>query len=242
MTQRDGGRDRHRAPHRSGAAHVDAVPEAIDVEAASGASWPEADRRVLPDRRLAPTPFWSAFLGLRRRRHGRRTGERDGIYVDRFARRDVALVVAILVLNIFDAFFTLIWLQRGGAEGNPVMAWVLEQGDGLFLVQKCFVVSIWLLLLVVHKNFRVARLGLWSLAAIYSLLILYHFALIGSGVDPRHGPGPTRPVASEQPGEQRGHGGLDAQRALPQAQWPESRRPEPLDLVVAPAALGTDGE
>jgi hypothetical protein len=242
LTQRDAGRERRRAPHRAPAPHADAPPDARGLEPASGARWPEADRRVLPDRRLAPTPFWSAFLGLRRRRHGRRAGERDGIYVDRFARRDVALVVAILVLNIFDAFFTLIWLQRGGAEGNPVMAWVLEQGDGLFLVQKCFVVSIWLLLLVVHKNFRAARLGLWSLAAIYSLLILYHFALIGSGVDPRHGPGHGTAVASEEPGQQRGHRGLDPQRALPEAQGPQARRPEPLDLVVAPAALGPDGE
>jgi len=148
-------------------------------------AWPHVDRRKTPDRRAAPTPFWSAFLGLRRRQTGRRAGESEDIYVDRFTGRDVALVVAILVLNVFDAFCTLIWVHRGGAEGNPLMAWVLDLGIGMFVVEKCFVVGGSLLLLVVHKNFRFARLGLRSLATVYSLLILYHFALMASGIDPR---------------------------------------------------------
>jgi len=180
-------------------------------------AWPRHDRRMRPDRRLEPTPFWSAFVGRRRRRHGRRAGESDGIYVDRFARRDVVLVVAILVLNIFDAFFTLIWLQRGGGEGNPVMAWLLEHGNGPFLIQKCIVVGAWLLLLVVHKNFRIARIGLWSLAAIYSLLILYHFALIATGVDPHHGPRRSSSEISDQTGEQRRNDRLDPERSLAEA-------------------------
>lgn len=106
--------------------------------------------------------------------------------MDRFSWRDVLLVLAILVLNVFDAFFTLIWLHRGGAEGNPVMAWLIELGIGPFLVQKCFIVGGSLLTLVVHKNFRFARIGLRSLATVYSLLILYHFALLASGIDPRN--------------------------------------------------------
>ena len=149
-------------------------------------SWPHVERRQKTDRRTAPTPIWSAFLGLRRRQSGRRAGEGEGIYVDRFSRRDVLLVIAILVFNVFDAFFTLCWLHRGGAEGNPVMAWLLELGVGPFLVQKCFIVGGSLLLLVVHKNFRLARIGLRSLATVYSLLILYHFALLASGIDPRN--------------------------------------------------------
>jgi uncharacterized protein DUF5658 len=148
------------------------------------ASWPRVERRKLPDRRASRTPLWSAFLGLRQRQRGRRAGESEDIYVDRFSRRDVLLVIAILVLNVFDAFFTLIWLHRGGAEGNPVMAWLLDLGIGPFLAQKCFIVGGALLLLVVHKNFRLARLGLKSLATVYSLLILYHFALLASGIDP----------------------------------------------------------
>lgn len=210
-----------------------------------GDTWPYVERRRHADRRDGPTPFWSAFVGRRRRRHGRRAGERDGIYVDRFTRRDVLLVVAILLLNIFDALFTLIWLQRGGAEGNPLMVFLLEYGNSAFLVQKCLVVGAWLLLLVVHKNFPLARLGLWSLAGIYSLLILYHFALMATGVDPRHGPGHSAAaigemIPSEEASEQRGDGGFDAQGSLAESQRIEARTEQPLDLVVAPPTLRTD--
>ena len=102
-----------------------------------------------------------------------------------FSRRDVLIVIAILLLNVFDAFFTLIWLHGGGAEGNPVMAWLIDLGIGPFLVQKCFIVGGSLLMLVAHKNFRLARIGLRSLATVNSL-ILYHFALLASGIDPRN--------------------------------------------------------
>ena len=39
------------------------------------------------------------------------------------------------------------------------MDFFLDIGPGAFLVQKCFVVGAWLLLLLVHKNFRFARIG-----------------------------------------------------------------------------------
>ena len=220
----------------------DSAQPHADAGAPRTDSWPHVERRSVSDRRQAPTPFWSAFLGLRRRRHGRRAGEQERIYVDRFTRRDVVLVVAILLLNIFDAFFTLIWLQRGGAEGNPAMAWLLEIGVGPFLIQKCLVVGAWLLLLVIHKNFRIARLGLWSLAGIYSLLILYHFALIASGVDPQHRRPHPEAHALEEAREEGGDGGLDAERPAAEAERVQTRSPKTLDLVVAPAPLRTDRE
>ena len=203
-------------------------------------AWPEVERRTQADRRLEPTPLWSAFLGRRRRRHGRREGEGERIYVDRFRRRDVLLVVAILVLNIFDALFTLIWLQRGGAEGNPVMAWLLDHSTSAFLIQKCLVVGAWLVLLVVHKNFPLARIGLYSLAGVYSLLILYHFALIALGVEPARARRDGSPRISEQTREQRRNGGLDAQGALAEPERAEAGADEPSELVIAPAPFRAD--
>jgi len=150
-------------------------------------TWPEADRRSHHDRRHRPTPSWAAFLGLRRRRAGRRAGETQDVYVDVFRSSDILLLVGIFVLNIFDALFTLLWLERGGGEGNPIMKWMLEEGDYVFLIQKCLVVGLWLVFLMIHKNFRFAKIGLWSLATFYALVILYHFVLIASGVDPKTG-------------------------------------------------------
>lgn len=141
-------------------------------------TWPHVDRRANSDRRSRPTRSWDSLLGRRRRASGRRADELDGAYVDRFGAREIGLVLAIFALNIFDAFCTLIWLNRGGAEGNPVMEWALEAGDSVFLFQKCIVAGLWLLILLVHKNFRIARFGLWSLLAVYALVAVYHTFLV----------------------------------------------------------------
>jgi hypothetical protein len=218
-----------------------------DADAASRAETsPSVERRRSPDRRHGPTPFWSAFSGRRRRRHGRRVGEGHDIYVDAFHRSDVLILVGIFVLNIFDALFTLIWLQRGGAEANPVMARLLELGgDHAFLIQKCFVVGVWLLILVVHKNFRIARLGLWCMLALYSLLILFHFALLASGADPVTGSLPEQAGAaserSDEARQERRNGALHAQAARPEAHASEADGFESLELELVPAALWPDG-
>ncbi len=156
-------------------------PGIIGQAEASG-SQTRIDRRKGGDRRQQPTSPWAPFLGHRNRKRGRRDGEEANTYVDRFTPVDVALVVSVLLLNVLDALFTMLWIQRGGSEGNPVMAWVLEFGNSAFLVQKCLIVGVWLILLLVHKNFMIARVGLWVLAGVYSLLMLYHVVLIFFGV------------------------------------------------------------
>lgn len=235
----------HPAPAPAPAAHA----------AGPYGTWPWVERRARADRRHRPTSLWDSLVHPRRRRSGRRTGEKRDIYVDVFQRRDVLLMVAIFVLNIFDALFTLLWLQRGGGEGNPLMAWLLEHGNEAFLLQKCLVVGLWLVLLVVHKNFRLARLGLWSLASLYALLVAYHLVLIGSGADPRgramrrealelRAPDdPPAPIILIEPldlREQRRHHGLDAQRAGSEARGSQPGGAQPLELELAPTALGSD--
>lgn len=142
--------------------------------ASRSGTWPYVDRRLATDRRARPTRFWDSLTGRRRRVAGRRRGEDGEVYVDRFGRGDVMLVLAIFFLNIFDAFCTLIWLQRGGTEGNPIMDLAIQAGDSVFLFQKCFVAGLWLLVLLVHKNFRIARIGLWVLLVVYGALAGYH--------------------------------------------------------------------
>lgn len=135
------------------------------------------DRRTSSDRRETPTRSWDSLLGFARRKKGRRAGENQNIYVDSYTRQDVLLTVGVLVLNILDAFFTLRWLGMGGSEGNPLMDMLIRANDMLFLFQKCIVVGVWLVILVVHKNFRIARYGLWGAFILYAGILLYHFAL-----------------------------------------------------------------
>ena len=143
-------------------------------------TWPHVDRRKTEDRRTRPTRGWDSFFH-RRRRTGRRRGENEDIYVDVFRKRDVALLLGIFVLNILDAFFTLRWLQMGGGEGNPLMDQLIKTSDLLFLFQKCVVVGLWLVILMAHKNFRIARLGLWAAFVLYVFILIYHFVLQSMG-------------------------------------------------------------
>jgi hypothetical protein len=60
----------------------------------------------------------------------------------------------------------------------------LDIGPGAFLAQKCLLVGFWLLILVVHKNFRFARMGLYASLAVYVILMLVHFAILALGIEP----------------------------------------------------------
>jgi hypothetical protein len=96
----------------------------------------------------------------------------------------VALLMAIFLLNVGDAFFTMLWLDRGGREANPVMDFFLDIGPIAFLMQKCLVVGFWLVLLLVHKNFRFARIGLYASLLVYGILMIIHFGIIAFDIEP----------------------------------------------------------
>ncbi len=92
--------------------------------------------------------------------------------------------MSVFLLNVGDAFFTMRWLSRGGREANPVMDFFLDIGPSAFLAQKCLVVGFWLLLLLVHKNFRFARVGLYASLAVYAVLMIIHFGIIAFDIEP----------------------------------------------------------
>lgn len=144
--------------------------------------WDGDDRRTA-DRRLEPTRPWRFGRSRARRRGGRRTDDASG-YVDRYTRRDVLLLLTVFLLNVGDAFFTMLWLARGGQEANPIMDFFLDIGPGAFLAQKCLVVGFWLVVLVAHKNFRFARIGLYATLVVYGLLMIVHFGIIAFDVQP----------------------------------------------------------
>ncbi len=150
------------------------------MTSSSAGTWDGVERRK-GDRRGRPTRFWDSFTGKRQRRGGRRSRDRDELYVDRYTRRDTALLVSIFVLNIADAVFTLEWLGRGGTEGNPLMAHLIQLGSSAFLIQKIALPAFWLMLLTIHKNFRLARNGMWALFGAYGALALYHLLLFFFG-------------------------------------------------------------
>lgn len=131
-----------------------------------------------PDRRQRPTARFSRYtLWGGRRKTIRRDEEREGSFVDRYGSRTIGIVLWVALMNIGDSFFTLVHLQAGGVELNPVAKALLTTGRWNFVFAKSFLIALALVVLAVHKNFHLARLGLWTAAGTYTVLVMYHLLL-----------------------------------------------------------------
>lgn len=160
-----------------------AAPESRGAAAAAASGGESEEIRTKsyrgPDRRTQPTPRFSryTFFGGRRR-GGRRDGEKENIFVDHYSPRLFAVMCWIGLMNIGDSFFTLHHIQSGAIELNPVAAWMLSTGRFGFVVLKCALITIPLVVLTLHKNFTLARMGIWTAACAYTVLFAYHIALL----------------------------------------------------------------
>ncbi len=136
------------------------------------------ERRIGIDRREQATGLVSRHWLLGRRRVGRRDGERSNIYVDRYGAWDWVLVVGVLGLSLLDMVFTIVHLNAGGTEANPVMAWALEWGGhGAFKAVKIATTVIGLLVLLVHVRFRRVRTLLAVAFLVYVGVFAFHLYL-----------------------------------------------------------------
>ena len=131
-----------------------------------------------PDRRRKPTPRFSRYaLWGGRRRDPRREEERTGSFVDLYGTKLFVVVLWIALMNVGDSFFTLVHLQAGGVELNPVAEWLLTSGRWNFVFTKSILIGLALVVLAIHKNFPLARVGLWTAAGTYTVLVGYHLLL-----------------------------------------------------------------
>lgn len=139
----------------------------------------ENERRAETDRRARPTPALSRYWLRGRRRGGRRTEEAVNIYVDRYGRAELFLVFGILLLSVLDMAFTLLHLDAGGSEANPLMAWALEWGGrGAFKVVKLASSILGLFILLLHVRFRRVRGLLTAAFVIYASILVFHLYLV----------------------------------------------------------------
>jgi hypothetical protein len=137
----------------------------------------ESQRDRGADRRRRPTPIVSRYILVGRRRGFRRDGEGLNAYVDRHGWRIAATLVGILVLCVLDALFTLLCIQKGGGELNPLMRRAIEAGVGPFIAIKCGLTIAGIIFLALHKNFRFVRGVIGGVFFFYALLLGYHLYL-----------------------------------------------------------------
>lgn len=140
---------------------------------------PLVERRSGMDRRRAAT-FPPRFSGFRRRRSkGRRRTDRGG-YVDYYDSWSWGVALSVLILSLTDAVLTGVQLRGGSIrEANPVMRAVIQLGGIYsFMSLKAAMTALPLAIIILHKEWRLARyaaqLCLWS----YILVLMYHLYLL----------------------------------------------------------------
>ena len=136
-----------------------------------------SERRLQGDRRRSPTRFLSLFRLCGRRRGFRRQGEGKNQYVDCLMARIVVLTLAVVVFSSLDALFTLLHLESGAEEMNPLMRLALLGGLPVFLGLKTWGTGLGALFLAVHQNFHISWLALHGVAVAYGVLLAYHVLL-----------------------------------------------------------------
>ena len=138
----------------------------------------KSDRRVFKDRREQPTPGISRFtLWGRRRTFRRKEDQERGGYVDCYHPGLLILLTLTVGLTVLDALFTMMILDDGGWEINPVVRSVIQLYGDRFWIWKFAIVSVSLILLCLHSKFRLVIPIILGIATISVLVILYQIFL-----------------------------------------------------------------
>ncbi|MEJ2129163.1 MAG: DUF5658 family protein [Woeseiaceae bacterium] len=145
------------------------------------------DQRVIADRRQFS--WRTIFFGfLRSRRHNlRRDEDADVVFLDWHHPWLFFLAVGTMIFSCLDAFLTLLLLEHGFYEANPIMAAVLEQGTAVFAVTKLFMTGTSILILVFLAKSRFlnrVRTGLILTVffSLYACLVCYEFVFLMRGL------------------------------------------------------------
>jgi hypothetical protein len=140
---------------------------------------PRPDRRNGLDRRQ-PGGFPPKFSGFRRRRScGRRKTDRGG-YVDIYDPGSWGIAIAVMLMSFLDAVLTVLQIERGVVrEANPVMHLTLAWGGLVaFFSLKATMTALPLAIIILHKEWPlaryVARVCLWF----YVVILIYHLYLV----------------------------------------------------------------
>ena len=138
----------------------------------------DARNRRGHDRRTNQKARWKYLLfNGRRERIRREEDSRKVFFFDRYHPKLFAAITAILMLSIFDALFTLILINNGSTELNPVMAYFLQHGLLPFIVAKYILTSIGVVILLIFKNVFLTRAKIYT-HSLFSAVIIAFAAVI----------------------------------------------------------------
>ena len=139
---------------------------------------PFEERRTCPNRRRHKT-ITALFSQFRRRKSvGRRQEDKVG-YIDVYGPRVWIFAGSVLALSVLDAVLTRREIASGMVqEANPVMKMALSWGGMYtFYGVKAALTALPLAVLVLHKEWPIAKFTAWICLWCYILIALYHIYL-----------------------------------------------------------------
>jgi Domain of unknown function (DUF5658) len=147
------------------------------------------ERRDRSDRRRRL--WWSVFYGNfnpRRRSVPRRLDESRFHVLDWHSAHLLAVAIGILLLSVADAFLTLVLLEGGAYEMNPIMALLLYRGAAVFAALKLGVTSLSVITMVFVARYRFMRRlrvewVLYGALITYASLVSYEIWLVNTRVE-----------------------------------------------------------
>jgi len=114
----------------------------------------DCQRKGIDRRSHGLRTFLHSFIKNRRRETRREICLGSSHYVDfHNAPMLFALTIAIMGLSCTDAFFTLMLIQQGAQEINPIMNSLLQIDIQLFVSAKVLITATCLIFILAHRNF-----------------------------------------------------------------------------------------
>jgi hypothetical protein len=121
---------------------------------------------------------WYGSFHPRRRTPPRRLDESRFHSLDWHSAHLLAVAIGILLLSVVDAFLTVVLLQGGADEVNPIMAALIYRSVAVFAALKMAMTSMGITLMVILARYRFMRLlrvdwVLYGVLIAYASLIRY---------------------------------------------------------------------
>jgi hypothetical protein len=139
----------------------------------------DTERRRGQDRRQSSRANFRYFLINGRRESARREEDQTRIFFfDRYNQRIFAAIIAILMLSIFDALLTLVLIERGSSELNPVMAYFLEYGPLPFIVSKYLLTSFGVVVLLIYKNVFINKINMYTHSLFSCVIFVFSTVIV----------------------------------------------------------------
>ena len=116
------------------------------------------NRRSGRDRRKSNIPGIKSLLRHHRRKNSRRKEDTHRfIFFDQYGKGIFVAIVSILFLSIIDALLTLLLVDFGASEINPIMAFYLQLGPYAFVFAKYFLTASSLIVLLIFSNYYIRK-------------------------------------------------------------------------------------